>query len=202
MHHHGIVGRRHVRLMPDRLIDRAHRHDAPAVLRQALEDGKFRLRQLQRRAVEQHAAVFLVQHDAGAEHPPARFVFIHPVAPQQRLHLHHKLRVGKGLGQIIVAAGVVGAALVVLLRLGREEQHRRRRAGAQPAARVVAVEVGHHDIHQNEVDLRAAPDGLDGLEAGRRLQNGISAVFKQDPADAPDIRLVVHHENADRFFHT
>ena len=40
------------------------------------------------------------------------------------------------------------------------------------------------------------------LEAGRRLQNGIAAVFKQDPADAPDIRLVVHHENADRFFHT
>ena len=27
--------------MPDRLIDRAHRHDAPAVLRQALEEQKL-----------------------------------------------------------------------------------------------------------------------------------------------------------------
>ena len=110
--------------MPDRLIDRAHRHDAAPVLRQAVENGKLRLRQLQRLAVYQHAPVFLVEHDAGPERPPARFALIHPVAPQQRLDLHHQLRVGKRLGEKIVAAGIICAALVALLRLGGQKQDR------------------------------------------------------------------------------
>ena len=45
------------------------------------------------------------------------------------------------------------------------------------------------------------PDRLDRLDSRRSLQHGIAARFQQDPADPPDIRLIVHHQNADCFFH-
>ena len=77
---------------------RIRSYSTAPVLRQTVENGKLRLRQLQRLAVYQYAAVFLVEHDAGPERPPARFALIHPVAPQLRLDLHHQLRVRKRLG--------------------------------------------------------------------------------------------------------
>ena len=45
------------------------------------------------------------------------------------------------------------------------------------------------------------PDLFDRLGPRRGLQNGITARLQQDPADTPDIRLIVHHQNADRLFH-
>ena len=45
------------------------------------------------------------------------------------------------------------------------------------------------------------PNLLDCLRACRGLQHGIAACLQQDPADTPDIRLIVHHQNADRLFH-
>ena len=68
----------------------------------------------------------------------------------------------------------------------------------QPPRRLDAVELGHADVHQD--DVRLEPPGLgDRLDAVRRLADDLDVLLRlEDHAEArPDERLVVDDQDAE-----
>ena len=86
-------------------------------------------------------------------------------AAQHRLGAGDQLVEAERLLQVVVTAEGEPADLVLGGVAGGEEQHRRAVAvGAQPAAHLEAVEVGHHHVEEDEIgpiawgSRRALPD--------------------------------------------
>ena len=107
---------------------------------------------------------------------------------------------GKRLCQIVVAAGLIGLQLVLLLRLGGQEQNGRGAALADLAAGGYAVQPRHHNVHQHQTDARLLPHVFHRRKAVLRLGDPIAARFQQNADDVPDVRLVVHHEDQGALF--
>jgi hypothetical protein len=73
-----------------------------------------------------------------------------------------------GLGDVVGGAGLEALLAVALHRLGGQGDDREvgeARVLADLAGGLVAVHLGHHDVHQDDVDVRVLAEGLDALAA-------------------------------------
>jgi CheY-like chemotaxis protein len=98
------------------------------------------------------------------------------------------------LGDVVVGAEVEALGLVGGRALGREQDHRHRPALTQLAHDLDAVEVGHHDVQQDDVrpDLLRLLEGLLATVGG----DDAEALLRQrDGHELGDSRLVVRDEH-------
>jgi hypothetical protein len=117
-----------------------------------------------------------------------------PCAPARR---GHQLAHAKGLGQIIVGAGVERADLLGLVGAGRQHQHRHLGPRAQVAEHAHAVAVGQAQVQDYQVRLARA--GLDQSALQRiGLVHGAALVLQRRAHEAADMRLVFHQQHRGR----
>ncbi len=106
---------------------------------------------------------------------------------EKRAHAGEQLELIERLGDEVVRARLESLHALLIAARGdhHDRQESRRRIVAQPAAHVVAVEVGHQDVEQHEV--RVLP--LDGLEPGRAGLGGneLVAAGAQDRLEQPKV---------------
>lgn len=64
-----------------------------------------------------------------------------------------------------------------------------------PAAGLQPGQLRHHNIQQDQVQLRMVLRHADGVPAVGRLDHLIASVAQQDAEELPDLRLIVRHQN-------
>ena len=112
------------------------------------------------------------------------------VAPQLALHPGDHLQGVEGLGDIIVRADVQPQDLVRVLALGREEDDGDVAPLPQPGGGPNPVQLGHHNIHQDQVDLIPL-HSLDGLQAVVCLQCAVALAGEVDVQRGYDVPIIV-----------
>jgi hypothetical protein len=118
-------------------------------------------------------------------------------APDDRPDARDQLARREGLGDVVVGAQLEAEHLVALLDTARHHDHGdRRRVGVllEPAADLPAVELGHHDVEQDDVrpGLPGAPEGVGAVGDARHLP----AFLRQVVADQlGDVGLVLDDED-------
>jgi hypothetical protein len=118
-------------------------------------------------------------------------------ASQQRLDVRQELgRMGR-LGQVVVGAGLKALDFVIHLGLGREHQDRNggeEGIGAQTASDLKAVEVGHHDVEQDQVG--AITGGLaQGLGAVNGRHDRIPPPLEHHAHQLQGVEIIVDDED-------
>jgi hypothetical protein len=124
-----------------------------------------------------------------------------PVVPApagDRPHPGHQLPGREGLGDVVVGAHLEAEDLVALLGApGHHDDRDAARLGVllQPAADFPAVEVGHHDVQQDEVGPGLA-GLLDGIGAATGHQDVVPFLVEVIADQLGDVPFVLDHEHA------
>ena len=117
---------------------------------------------------------------------------------QVRAHARHQLLNLEGLADAIDAAGGKRRNPAVDVGQGRHEDDRDIAivvAVLQAAAGLEAVDIGHHDVEQDQVRTGKS-DPVERLEPAKRHQDLVAVVFEMVDQDAEIGRVVVDDENA------
>ena len=110
---------------------------------------------------------------------------------QQLLGVHR-------LGDVVGGAGVQALLAVAFHRLGGQGQDRQRaELGilADLAHGLVAVHLGHHDVHEHHAQVGSVLDQLDGLAAVGGADDFHLVVFEQRGQGEDVAGVVVHHQH-------
>ena len=116
------------------------------------------------------------------------------ISPQLGLHPGHHLQGVEGLGDIVVRPDVQAQDLVRVLALGGEEDNGHVAPLPQLGGGPDAVQLGHHHVHQDEMDL-VLLHSPDGLPAVIGLQGAIALAGEIDVQGGDDVLVVVADQN-------
>ena len=119
----------------------------------------------------------------------------HRRAAQRRLDAAAELAHRERLGDVVVGAELEAEHLVDLLGLGRQHDDRHRARGAQPPAHLEAVEVGHHHVEHDEVEV-ALGEALERLDAVGRAHHLVAVLAQRVGEQREDRLLVVDEQDA------
>ena len=114
-------------------------------------------------------------------------------AAQDRAHPGGQLGGGEGLHHIVVGAQLEAQDPVGLQALGRDQDHRHVAGAADGGQDVEAVLGGEHDVEDDQVGLAVA-QAADGLGPGHGLGDLVALHLEQAAEHAPDLGVVVDHE--------
>src|SRR3954447_6279186 len=112
-------------------------------------------------------------------------------------HFGQQLARAERLGDVRVGAGGKGLGLVAAERVGGDDHDRdwaQVRIGLDLARRLVAVQLGQLDVHQDQVGAVASGEA-DTLGAGDRLDQLVAGAGQQVAQDAPVVLLVLDHQD-------
>ena len=165
------------------------------VLHQQLQNGELCMGQGDGFCTAADCAAVNIEHQIGDGDPTGLDGCRFTGGPAQNgLDAHQKLRVGKGLDNIVVGAGGEAHDLVRLAGIGGEKDNGRVKLLPDSGSGQNSVELGHVDIQKIKVNVHAGPvhrrlavsygDDLIALAAQQQLHNGA------------DLRLVIGHKNA------
>ena len=189
-------------LLPHQLVDLGGGIDASRVLHQQPQDVELDGRERDLVAVDRHALFLLVEHD-GADGVDVRLLLFllraqlriaAKLRPDARQHLHGV----KGLGDVVVRADVQAQDLVAALALGREQDDGHVALFAQLRRRGDAVELGHHDVHQDQMDVVLLHD-LQRLAPVARLKQAVVPAGEIDLERVDNVLFVVTNQNVVHF---
>ena len=156
---------------------------------------EFACRQVDRSAAPVHLAAGGV-HRKIADPQHAIVAFIEAAAAQACAHPRQQFLDRKGLGEIVVGAGIEGLHPLAHLIARRDHQHRRADAPlAHPPAHLHAAEVGQGPVEQHQIPVLVA-DLAQGLLAGGRLIALISLHLQLGGEEISQFRIVVDNEKA------
>ena len=117
-----------------------------------------------------------------------------PLAPEVRVHARGQLAGREGLDHIVVGPGGEAPEFVSLLDAGGEEDYRAGDVAADKPADLEPVEVGHADVEEDEVGLRAR--GADCLGAGVGRDDLVAPLAEEAREHIGDVALVVGYKYA------
>jgi hypothetical protein len=116
-------------------------------------------------------------------------------AAQDRLDPTDQLAGGERLGEVVVAADLQADDAVELLAARREEDDRHLAEGADAAAGLQAVQLGHQHVHDDEIGRLGAGEGHGGGAVGR-LQHLPALAGQRVAHDLAQVGVVVDDEHA------
>ena len=115
-------------------------------------------------------------------------------AAQHRLHAAAELAHREGLSDVVVGAQLEAEHLVDLLGLRGEHDDRHRRARADLAADVEAVDLGHHHVEHHEVEVVLA-QAFERLTAVERAHHVVALLAERVGQQLLNRELVVHEQD-------
>ena len=150
---------------PNLLEDEGRGHCLAMALQQAVQQFKFQVGEPHRLLEPDRLKAFGHQGEAAVVED---FVVLAGnggphAAAQQGLHPHQQLLEVKGLGEVVIGAGIEAAHLVLDASQGCEHQDRDLGGAlipAQPLAEGEAIDVGQHQIQQDQVRAVLQGQGL------------------------------------------
>ena len=189
-------------LFPHKLVYLGRGIDASRVLHQQPQDVELDGRERDLVAVDRHAFFLLVEHD-GADGVDVRLLLFlfrpqlrvaAELRPDARQHLHGV----KGLCDVVIRADVQAQDLVAALALGREQDDGHVALFAQLRRRGDAVELGHHDVHQDQMDVVLLHD-LQRLAPVARFEQAVVPAGEIDLQRVDNVLFVVTNQNVIHF---
>ncbi|MNY11403.1 hypothetical protein D3C86_1444310 [compost metagenome] len=131
-------------------------HHAALALEQQLQHRELARRQLQRLAIDEHAAVVAGQPQAAQAHVALGRGLAMLAAAQQHAHARFQLGQREGLDEVVVGAGVEAGQLVFeFVAGGKDDDRRGAVAGAVAGQQRHAVDAGQAQVEDDEVVLLA-----------------------------------------------
>ena len=122
------------------------------------------------------------------------------MAPQQRGDARHQLTHAERLGEVVVGAALEAEDLVGLGVARRQHQDRRAAvhgAGADRPADGDAVEIGQHQVEQNQIEALGV-GARQGVPAVVDLLDRVAAERQVEPQQFADGRVVLDDQHATR----
>ena len=98
---------------------------------------------------------------------------VHLFAAQVRLHARDQFARAEGLGHVVVAADFQSQDAIHLVGPRRQEQHRRarqHRGVPDLAAQLKAVQIGQHDVQQDQIGLGLLQRAQGAFRAAEQLR--------------------------------
>ncbi len=101
-----------------------------------------------------------------------------------------------GLGDVVGRAQLEPQLLILRLRLRGEKNHRyvgSQDVGFEPPTNLIAIQVGHHDVQQNQVRRLGMGNFERALAIGCQFDGVVG--FQQVAHQRQILRSVIHHQN-------
>jgi hypothetical protein len=175
--------------------DLSLRQHAVRVQHEVPEKLELRRRQVHQRAVAAHLVGVLVELEIGEDQPAGVPVAV-PGAAQDGPDARHQLLQAERLGDVVVTADRQAPHLVLGGVTGGQVHDRDPDAvGAQPAADLEAVEVGHHHVQHDQVGPEI-PHRRQRVATRRRRGHIEADVLQRHGHQLGDVRLVVDDQDA------
>ena len=126
----------------------------------------------------------------GLARPGLILALIDAVAPQQGLDPGAQLCEGEGLCKVVVAACRQAQQLVRLLRFCGEKEDGDGGGLADLLADPQAAHAGHHDVEDDQIDLRRQQ--AEGTRPVFGFEDAVALPGQEDAHAVPDIRVILY----------